>query len=425
MELLNGRDLSAELESRGPLPVNEAVDYLLQTASGLAELHALGVVHRDLKPSNLFLAEIAGVPTVKILDFGISKEMSTSSTSLTTTENLLGTPGYMSPEQIKASKDVDVRADVWSLGVILYELLTAKMPFDTKGDSIGELFAVILMTPPVPLRERRPELSAELEAAVMKCLRQKPEERYANVGEFASALKPFVRGGSVHRIEAIRRALGDSEWVEKEEARKDHSERALTHTERPPSENPKQDPSIGDFIPQSAQIPMATSVKATAASPHPSPPQRRDAASSRSLATSVRPVIGDELVKPFHRTPLFMAAAALVTIAIVLGAFRYVEANRASDVEPTTDSKSTATAGRPEVLTAAPDPSSTAVAPLGLPTRADPPADSVNVVPLPSASASAKKPGTHTNAIQQATPHANAQPNKAAPRTEDLIEDRK
>jgi len=211
MDLLSGHDLGAELDERGVLPVERAVDYILQACAGIAALHAIGVVHRDLKPSNLFVADIAGGSTLKVLDFGISKDVTTPSAALTSTETQLGTPMYMSPEQIRATKDVDTRSDVWSLGVILYELLTGTLPFERSGHSIGELFAVILMTEPIPLCMRRPELPEALERVVMRCLRRSSWDRFESVADFAEALRPFTRASSIHRIDAVGRALGTAE----------------------------------------------------------------------------------------------------------------------------------------------------------------------------------------------------------------------
>src|SRR5205085_335722 len=137
-ELLAGHDLDHEIAHRGPLPPEDAVELLLQAMTGIAELHALGIVHRDLKPSNLFLTEVHGERAIKVLDFGISKDTGGTGGGLTVTDSLIGTPSHMSPEQIKTPKEVDPRADIWSLGIILYELVTRRMPFDLEGDSVGE-----------------------------------------------------------------------------------------------------------------------------------------------------------------------------------------------------------------------------------------------------------------------------------------------
>jgi serine/threonine-protein kinase len=209
MELLAGRDLGDELAADGAMPVDRAVDYMLQATVGLAEIHALGVVHRDLKPSNLFVAEAGGKRVIKVLDFGISKEKSKpdSGASLTSTENLLGTPQYMSPEQVKASKEVDARTDIWSLGVILYELLANRRPFVSDENAVGELFAKVMYIDPPPLTDFRSDLPAGLADVIAKCLSRDLKQRYANVGELAEALRPFAPATSAHRIESVFQAL--------------------------------------------------------------------------------------------------------------------------------------------------------------------------------------------------------------------------
>ena len=153
MEYLKGHDLAEEIERVGRMPVERAVTFLLETLDAVGHAHAVGIVHRDLKPANLFLAERPdGTARVKVLDFGISKTLglaTTSELSLTKTSAWIGSPLYMSPEQLRSSKSVDERADLWAVGVILYELLTGELPF--MGENLGELFAAILETeaPPV------------------------------------------------------------------------------------------------------------------------------------------------------------------------------------------------------------------------------------------------------------------------------------
>jgi serine/threonine-protein kinase len=209
MEMLAGRDLRDEIAARGALPVEESVDYLLQAAVGIAEIHSYGVVHRDLKPSNLFLAEAAGARSIKVLDFGVSKEKSTDGEAgLTTTGHMIGTAQYMSPEQIKESKLADTRSDVWALGVILYEMLTTSLPFGADSEAMGEIIGLILHTDPIPLSVHRADLPRGIEAVVFKCLQREPENRYATVADLADALRPFASVASAHRIEAIHRALG-------------------------------------------------------------------------------------------------------------------------------------------------------------------------------------------------------------------------
>ncbi|MDB4996563.1 MAG: Serine/threonine-protein kinase pkn3 [Myxococcaceae bacterium] len=211
MELLSGHDLGSELDARGPLPIEDAVDFVLQALVGIAEIHALGIIHRDLKPSNLFVSEAAGTRSVKVLDFGISKESGPVSSALTATDNMIGTPQYMSPEQVKESRTVDESSDVWSLGVILYELLTHALPFVAEGGAVGELFGLILFTDPAPPTKHRADLPAALEAVILKCLRRDRAERYTNVLELAEALRPFASAEGAHRIQAVKQAFATTD----------------------------------------------------------------------------------------------------------------------------------------------------------------------------------------------------------------------
>jgi tRNA A-37 threonylcarbamoyl transferase component Bud32 len=197
LEYLEGQDLAQVLESRGPLPFHEAVDYVLQALEPVHQAHNLGIVHRDLKPANLFLCQQPdGGTLVKVLDFGISKAQNplgeAANGSLTSTKAMLGSPLYMSPEQLRSSKRVTAVSDVWSLGVILYELLTGAVPYG--GDTLGELFANILEEEPVAITLRAPHVPPGLEAVVMHCLKKKDSERMPSVAELASALIPFGTG---------------------------------------------------------------------------------------------------------------------------------------------------------------------------------------------------------------------------------------
>src|SRR5262249_50187846 len=147
-------------------------------------------------PSNLFIAEAAGTRTIKVLDFGISKERTREETGLTSTGNVIGTPQYMSPEQIRESRTADVRSDVWSLAVILYELVTGMLPFGTGGEAVGQVYGLILHTPPVPPSVRATSVPLELESVILKCLQRDVGDRYATVGELAEALRPFAASTS-------------------------------------------------------------------------------------------------------------------------------------------------------------------------------------------------------------------------------------
>ena len=189
MELLEGRDL-AKVKREGPLAPTLAAEYVLQACAGVAEAHAVGIVHRDLKPGNLWLAARAdGSPLVKVLDFGVAKGPTQDGDfSLTQTSNIIGSPGYMSPEQLRSSKIVDQRSDIWALGVILYELVMGVQPF--RAETITDLALAIAMDPTPPLGGMPPAYAA----IVKRCLEKDPSQRFQDVGALAVALAPLALG---------------------------------------------------------------------------------------------------------------------------------------------------------------------------------------------------------------------------------------
>ncbi len=207
MEFLEGRDLEGTLEEHGALPVDRVVDYVLQALEALAEAHVAGIVHRDLKPANMFLARRAdGSSVVKILDFGISKVASDKSAQLTSESAQMGSPLYMSPEQLRRTRDVDARADIWAVGVILHELLTGEAPFI--AETLPEIIAGILSLPPLRLRLHHPEIPVELEEVVLRCLEKDRDKRFPDVAQLAMALRPFAPEGSLVSVERIVRVIG-------------------------------------------------------------------------------------------------------------------------------------------------------------------------------------------------------------------------
>lgn len=207
MEHLTGTDLGQVLKSFGALATDDAVDYILQACDALAEAHSLGIVHRDLKPSNLFVARNPdGTATVKLLDFGIAKAPegeAWSEGALTGTDGAIGSPMYMSPEHLRSTATVDLRTDIWSLGIILHEILTTRHPFE--ATSPGGMCVMIAADPPAPLRRHRPDALPELEAVLLKCLEKDRDKRFGNVAELASALAPFGHLRSQALVERILR----------------------------------------------------------------------------------------------------------------------------------------------------------------------------------------------------------------------------
>jgi serine/threonine-protein kinase len=212
MELLEGRDLRDVLQESGPIPVPLAIDYVLQVCNGLAAAHALRIIHRDLKPANLFLAESPGrPPIVKVLDFGIAKALDPERLALVGQENqtlthatqLLGSPVYMSPEQIRCSTKVDERSDVWSLGIILHELVTGATPFT--ASTISGLLATIAADAPLSLRSFLPDAPAALESVILGCLEKDLDRRIPSVAVLAERLRAiaaFLREGGT-RVELV------------------------------------------------------------------------------------------------------------------------------------------------------------------------------------------------------------------------------
>jgi Protein kinase domain len=201
MEHLEGIDLDALVDRDGALSIETAVDYALQICEPLGEAHALGIVHRDIKPENLFLwSGGPGRDVVKVLDFGLAKQFaSPRAMALTGPQDSIGSPCYMSPEQITTPQDIDLRTDIWSLGVVLHRLLTDTLPFD--GTSILEVLSHVLSAQPKSLQAARPDLDfdPELEAIVGRCLEKVPAQRYASMPELAQDLTAYLakRRGSL------------------------------------------------------------------------------------------------------------------------------------------------------------------------------------------------------------------------------------
>jgi serine/threonine-protein kinase len=186
MEYLEGIDLKRRLHDQGPLSPHDAARYVVQACEALAEAHAAGIIHRDLKPANLFLArQPGGEVKVKVLDFGISKDVGPAAQGLTQSHSLMGTPFYMSPEQLSSSRDVDPRTDIWSLGVILFELLSGRPPYG--GSTLPEVVIAVLRSSP-PSHRLPAGVPESIRKVIDCCLSHALETRYQNVAEMVADL---------------------------------------------------------------------------------------------------------------------------------------------------------------------------------------------------------------------------------------------
>jgi eukaryotic-like serine/threonine-protein kinase len=211
MDHLEGMDLRKMLEG-GPLLVKRAIDYLLQACDAIAEAHVAGVVHCDLKPENVFLSHKAGGAVIKVLDFGIAtsdaKKGDSARARELASEDRLATPAYMAPEQLTPHSGIDERADIWALGVLLYELVSGTLPF---GNSPSEAVCTAITTrPPIPLGVALPNAPEGLEAIIHLCLAKERDKRYQNVAELAVALSPLAPSAVRPRIERIARMIRDA-----------------------------------------------------------------------------------------------------------------------------------------------------------------------------------------------------------------------
>ena len=220
MEYLEGGDVADRLTDREPFVIEEAVDYVLQAIEAVAEAHSLGIVHRDLKPENLFIARQPDDSVcIKVLDFGLSKiddpqGLEPRQRALTRSQQVMGTPQYMSPEQWMGAKHVGAASDQWALGIILYELLTGHQPFNQ--EHIAQLCTQVLRGDPPPIHALRPDVPSELVRVVDRCLEKQPESRYRNVAELAIALYPFgsaAARASARRIAGVFKRIGQDPGV--------------------------------------------------------------------------------------------------------------------------------------------------------------------------------------------------------------------
>ncbi|MBI4953272.1 MAG: serine/threonine protein kinase [Myxococcales bacterium] len=218
MEYLDGEDVQHLLKRVGPIAPDTALRIVAQACLGLQKAHAQGVVHRDIKPHNLFLTKRdAGEVIVKILDFGIAKvkmdqSNSTEGADLTKTGNLLGSPLYVSPEQARGQREIDHRTDIWSLGAVLYQMLSGRTPYQ-HATALGELILLVCTEPPPPIQDHAPWVTPEVAAVVHNCLKQNVKERYQTAGDLFEAVRPLLPGGWTLTQEMLL-SLSDSQRLE-------------------------------------------------------------------------------------------------------------------------------------------------------------------------------------------------------------------
>jgi serine/threonine-protein kinase len=381
MEYLEGTDLSKELETKGALPPQIVAEYIIQACDALAEAHLLGIVHRDLKPANLFITRRPdGSPLVKVLDFGISKAsaLTDPSVAVTRTSAMLGSPLYMSPEQIRSSKDVDPRSDVWSLGIIMYELLGGRVPF--MADTLGGLLTAVVMDPLRPLSEVRPDLPPALTALVARCLEKPVDARCKNVAEIARALAPFCPRRSQPIAERVSALFGDA-----------------------PNFAGTQSMSRTGSQPPSSSIPVAQPQQMfSAATPMPNAPPQ-GISTVDSWGTTGKPATTATGVGGGTKIAI-AAAVAVVAFVVVGGAFSVYRMKLSGTAKPTASASS-------DTVASAPPPSSDVATSATTASAAT--ASSAAIAPSASPSASVATPSSSSPTNASATkqvPVAIAQP---------------
>jgi len=340
MELLEGSDLADLLRKEARIPVDEAVLFVLQACEALAEAHMIGIVHRDLKPANLFLtARADGSPCIKVLDFGISKlrDGAMEGAALTHTNGMMGSPLYMSPEQLRDPKNVDPRSDIWALGVILFELVTGSRPFE--ADSIPQLIMRVIADPAPSIVPLLAEVPPGFDDVVARCLLKDATQRYTDVLELARALAPFGPEEAMRSVDRIARVMSG------EKASGPRRSRTGT-TVRNPSDLSGSNPQAGSGPVEQVGGHDATVPSLAPNAPAISAAQASSAASSTTGgAGSLARAMAADAVKPAtpKKSRGMLAIAGILGLAAIAGIV-WVARNRgdeASERKPVAPSAST------------------------------------------------------------------------------------
>jgi serine/threonine-protein kinase len=446
MEYLQGTDLKQLLEARGTLPVTEAVRYMVQACEAIAEAHALGIVHRDLKPANLFVTTgPTGAPCVKVLDFGIAKVSGAGQAmDMTRTSELLGTPLYMSPEQMRSTRNVDARSDIWALGVILYRMLTGRTPFT--GSTVTEICSAVIADQPDPPAMLRSGLPPALEAVVMRCLEKSPAKRFATTVELQAALAPFGEERAVSQIVPAAGGLGQTVAMDP------HASAPAPTAPRGSLPSVPQPPPAAPLAPSAvpstrAPQPWATAAPAPTFPPAPTPlpgPTPLPATASLTASAAPRPPLDGAVTMdppatapgpiPGHSTarsstwtqsgtappatPRSSSRGALVVIAAaavaLIGGVAFVAVRMMASSAPAAASAPAATAAT-EASSTAP-----AAAPRAAATASAGPTADVSAVPAAASaapSASAAAPSALPGRALKAPPHASP-PRRTGPKSD-------
>jgi serine/threonine-protein kinase len=416
MEYLQGHDLSALVKSRGPLDVQSAVEYIIQACEGLAEAHARGIVHRDIKPENLFLVDREmGWRSVKILDFGISKVAAgagLASASNISTQSIMGSPCYMSPEQLRSTASVDHRTDIWSLGATLYELLAGRTAYDS-AKTLPELIAAILDTAAPPLAELPPYVPPPLAAIVARCMEKERDKRFGSTADLAVALLPFApkrARTAVERAMAMSQSAGMS--------RKDVDPQALTIAA---GDQPMMSPLHGlplhsGEAPTLPPPPYTTTKPSAVAPPPAAPPLAAPPPTGNTLQQMATVATGDPPVLPMKRPVGAIVGVVVVVTAIAAGAVVWVVGRGHAEHGTTADtlSKPDNSAGVQHPATAAAsvsDPASPSAAVSASASSAvSAPAPSEGGSPHAAASASAHHPTATPHTQQTGSPTPEPRP---------------
>ncbi len=438
MDCLDGRDLSELLTQEGKpgLEIERVIHFMSQILRGLQVAHALGIIHRDMKPSNCFVIRHEGqADFVKILDFGISKVASQGSASLTQTNSALGTPLYMSPEQARSPRDVDARSDIYSVGVIFYELLTGHTPFTSDTGEFTEILFKLFTADVPPIQEAREDISPELAVVVHKALAREVADRYQSVGELAEALVPFASARTLPVLDRIKHYQPESRSsiVPRPEngpsstfafsALGQHTKPyvatpAASDTQATPTEATAKTqasyPGLGENVPKATHVmqQQLSRPPGVQQSPQDSPPEQ---AGVRTNLAVVRDTNEPELqVHTPRRSPLIYALVPIALVVVVGGVFG-LKALTGDHARP--DPSNTGNATGLVMTSTLPLPSASVI-PTGTPSVAVPENNSVVVKDAGSAATAAvsvAKPPQ--NPGQNVAPGGSVKPGNTTPNT--------